>query len=148
MSVVLITGCSSGFGKLAALEFARRGDRVYASMRDLSKSQPLLSDAAKEGLEIDTIRLDVTEPSSIDAAVKQILDQAGRIDALVNNAGVVALGPVEYFSDGELTKVLETNVIGLIRTTRAVLPSLRAQGGGTIINIGSISGLISWPLGG
>ena len=85
MSVVLITGCSSGLGKLAALEFARRGDRVYASMRDLGKSQPLVSAARAEDLDIETIRLDVTQSPSI--------------DVLVNNAGMFAVGPVEYFSD-------------------------------------------------
>jgi NAD(P)-dependent dehydrogenase (short-subunit alcohol dehydrogenase family) len=99
MSVVLITGCSSGLGKLAALEFARRGDRAYASMRDLGKSQPLVSAARAEDLDIETIQLDVTQSPSIDAAVERILDQEGRIDVLVNNAGMFAVGPIEYFSD-------------------------------------------------
>ena len=146
MANVLITGCSSGFGKLAALEFARRGDTVYASMRNLERSDALRREAAAEGLEVECLRLDVTDPKTIQAAIDQIGRDAGGVDVLVNNAGVVTLGPIEYVHDEELRDLLDTNVLGVVRVTQAVLPYMRRKRNGVVINIGSISGLVANPL--
>ena len=148
MSVVLITGCSSGFGKLAALEFARRGDTVFASMRDTKKSGPLLEEAKAAGVTVEVIPLDVTDRTSAEAAVSEVLRQAGRIDVLVNNAGVGTHGPIEDFDDDEVHKIFDTNVYGVIRATRAVLPTMRSQRSGTVINVTSIAGRVTGPYGG
>src|SRR6266478_3636419 len=101
MSVVLITGCSSGFGKLAALEFARRGDNVFASMRNASKSDGLEQAAKADSLDINVVELDVTKTESVNRAAKDVLARAGRIDVLVNNAGIGTHGPVEDYDDDE-----------------------------------------------
>ncbi len=148
MSVVLITGCSSGFGKLAALEFARRGDTVFASMRNTKKSGPLLEEAKTAGVSLEVIALDVNDRKSVEAAVAGVVQRAGRIDVLVNNAGISTGGPIENFDDDEIQHVFDTNVFGLIRVTRAVLPTMRAQAGGTVINVSSIAGKVSAPYGG
>src|SRR5438093_11944746 len=97
MAVVLITGCSSGFGKLAALEFARRGDNVFASMRNTAKAGELQEAAKAEKLEVNVVELDVTKTESADRAVKDVLARAGRIDVLINNAGIGTHGPVEDY---------------------------------------------------
>ncbi len=148
MFLVLITGCSSGFGKLAALEFARRGDTVFASMRDTAKSGPLLEEAKAAGVAVEVVPLDVTDRASVEAAVSDVLRRAGRLDVLVNNAGVGTHGPIEDFDDDEVRKIFETNVHGVIRVTRAVLPAMRAQRSGTIVNVSSIAGLVTGPYGG
>jgi len=148
MAVVLITGCSSGFGRLAAVEMARRGDVVFASMRDLSKAGGLRGDADGAGVSIEIVELDVTSRHSVDAAVSQVLAKAGRIDVVVNNAGIGVWSPVECYSDEEMGAAFETNVFGVHRVTRAVLPAMRKQRSGTIVLISSISGFYTWPFGG
>jgi NAD(P)-dependent dehydrogenase (short-subunit alcohol dehydrogenase family) len=149
MAVVLITGCSSGFGKLAAIEFARRGDAVFASMRNTAKAGHLTDDPAAAGLEFHVLELDVSDQKSIDDAVDEVLHVGGgRIDVLVNNAGIGIHGPVEECDDDEIAQVFETNVFGLVRLTRAVAPHMRAQGGGTIVNVSSLAGKVTPPFGG
>ena len=148
MSVVLITGSSTGFGKLAALEFARRGDSVYASMRNTAKSDALTSEAKAANLAVNIVALDVANRASVDAAVANVVKEAGRIDVLVNNAGIGIHGPLEDCDDDEIQAVLETNVLGVIRAARAVAPHMRAQGSGTIINVSSLAGKVSAPFGG
>jgi len=148
MSVVLITGCSSGFGKLAAVEFARRGDTVFASMRNAAKSGPLLDAAKAASVSVEVVELDVTDARSVDAAVADVLRRAGRIDVLVNNAGLGIHGPLEDSDDDEVQRVFDTNVFGLLRVTRAVAPHMRAQGTGTIVNVGSLAGKVTAPFGG
>lgn len=145
MAVALITGCNSGFGFLTALELARRGDVVFATMRNLGKAEPLRRQALDEGLDISIVDLDVRDEGSVRAAVGKIHAEAGRIDALVNNAGVAAVGPLEEFDDAAVLKVFDTNVFGILRVTRAVLPIMRAQASGTIVNISSTSGLAVFP---
>ena len=137
MSIVLVTGCSSGFGKYAAVEFARRGDTVFASMRDASKSGPLLDEAKSAGVSVEIVLLDVNDGASAETAVSQVLSEAERLDVLVDNAEISLSGPVEDFDDDEVAPILETNVYGLLRVTRATLPAMRSQGGGTIINVSS-----------
>ncbi|TCP30890.1 NADP-dependent 3-hydroxy acid dehydrogenase YdfG [Scopulibacillus darangshiensis] len=142
MRVALITGCSSGFGLLSALAFARRGNKVYATMRDLSKDGDLQSITNSEQLPIIILKLDVTDDHSVKQAVSKVLDKEGRIDVLVNNAGMGCLGSVEFLSDTMLRTAFETNFFGVIRMLRAVLPAMRAQGSGTIVNVSSIDGRI------
>jgi NAD(P)-dependent dehydrogenase (short-subunit alcohol dehydrogenase family) len=148
MSVVLITGCSSGFGKLAALEFARRGDKVFASMRNTAKATALLDAAKTAGTALQVIELDVNDSASISKAVDQVEKTAGPIDVLVNNAGIGTHGPVEDFDDDEVLSIFNTNVFGVIRVTRSVLPSMRARKSGTIVTVGSLAGKVSAPFGG
>ena len=148
MSVVLITGCSSGFGKLAAVEFARRGDKVFASMRNTAKATALLDAAKTAGTALQVIELDVNDPTSISKAVEQVEKTAGPIDVLVNNAGIGTHGPVEDFDADEVLSIFNTNVFGVIRVTRAVLPSMRARKSGTIVTVGSLAGKVSAPFGG
>ena len=125
---MLITGSSSGIGRAAAERFAARGWRVFASMRRPVAGVPLLARAAEKGWKVSTPALDVTRDDSVAAAVDAILRETdGRLDALVNNAGYYAWGPLEETSPDELRAQLETNVIGVHRVTRAVLPAMRAR---------------------
>jgi NAD(P)-dependent dehydrogenase (short-subunit alcohol dehydrogenase family) len=148
MAVILITGCSSGFGLLTALHFARKGDTVYASMRNTSKAGDLEKACQAEDLTIEVVQLDVTDEKSVTRAVKHIMDGAGRIDVLVNNAGIGATGPVEETDDDEAKEIFETNFFGALRVTRAVLPHMRQQRAGTIVNVSSLAGRVSPPFDG
>jgi NAD(P)-dependent dehydrogenase (short-subunit alcohol dehydrogenase family) len=144
--VVLITGCSSGIGRVTAERFARAGFQVFASMRRPEGGAALRERAAAEGWPLDTPALDVTSDSSVEMGVRGVLAASGgRIDVLVNNAGYYAYGPVEETSPDELRAQLETNVVGVLRVTRAVLPAMRARGQGRIVNLSSISGLVVVP---
>ena len=141
-SVVLITGCSTGIGYETALFLAAQGHRVFATLRDLRKAGPL-KEAAK-GLPLEILPLDVDQPASVKKAVAQVAKKAGRIDILVNNAGWGAFGALEEFSDEEISAQFETNVFGLLRVTKAVLPFMRAQGGGKVLHIGSLAGRMTF----
>ena len=137
--VILVAGSSSGIGKACALEFARRGDRVYWTTRRTLGDLP-------QGLEsIEMIRMDVDDDESVRQGVHTVLEAEGRIDALVNCAGFGFGGSLEETSDEEIRAILETNLIGTLRTCRAVLPAMRAQGQGTIVNVSSIGGRIGLP---
>ena len=144
--VVLITGCSSGIGLVAAERFARAGYQVFASMRRPEAGVALRERAAAEHWALDTPALDVTSDTSVELGVRGVLAATGgRIDVLVNNAGYYAFGPLEETSPAELRAQLETNVVGVLRVTRAVLPAMRARGQGRIVNLSSISGLVVVP---
>lgn len=143
MSNVLITGCSTGFGELAALTFADRGHRVFATMRTPGKSAAL---AART--DITQIALDVCDTDSVNDAVAQAIAAAGSLDILVNNAGIETFGAVHLFSDDEVARQFDTNVTGVVRMARAVVPHMRANGGGAIVNVGSLAGLVGTPYGG
>jgi NAD(P)-dependent dehydrogenase (short-subunit alcohol dehydrogenase family) len=147
VSTVLITGSSTGFGYLTALGFARQGHTVFASMRNLDKAGPLQEVAAGEGLDLTVIQLDVTDAESVERAVKEVL-AAGPLDVLVNNAGIELRSSIEDAGDAEILAQLDTNVLGLVRVTRAVLPSMREHRAGVIVNISSIAGLVARPFGG
>jgi len=148
MAVVVITGCSSGFGMLAALEFARRGDSVYATMRNTAKADRLHAGAEAAGAAVKLLQLDVNDIRSVGAAIEEVIRREGRIDVLVNNAGISIDGPVEDFDDDEVLVVFETNLFGVIRVTRAVLPQMRSQGSGTIVTVGSLAGKATAPFNG
>ena len=145
MAVVLITGCSSGFGLLSALHFARKGDTVYASMRNTAKAGALEEAREKEKLSIEVVQLDVTDEGSVTGAVRQVIDGAGRIDVLVNNAGIGAHGPVEDTDDDEAKEIFETNFFGALRVMRAVAPGMREQKSGTIVNVSSLAAVVTPP---
>lgn len=137
---VLITGCSSGFGKLAALTFQKRGWNVIATMRSPEKETELNQ---MDGILVS--RLDVTDQKSIDESVRLVLDRFGRIDVLVNNAGYGGFGLYEQIPVEEIRSMFETNVFGLMNVTRAVLPHMRSRKQGVIINITSLVGILAIP---
>lgn len=144
---VLITGCSSGFGRLGAEHFARLGATVFATMRNLPRPEAAeleaLADA--DSLDIRVLEIDVTSDVEVEAGVTAALDSAGKIDVLVNNAGIALGGAIEM-QDLEATKLLfDTNVFGPQRMSRAVLPSMRANGQGLIFNVSSQLGRVIVP---
>jgi NAD(P)-dependent dehydrogenase (short-subunit alcohol dehydrogenase family) len=147
-STVLLTGTSTGFGLLAAVAFAREGHRVFATMRTPSKAGPLLEAAVAAGVEVEVLPLDVTDAASVDAAVAEVLARSGRIDVVVNNAGIEVLGAVHLLADDEVARQLDTNVTGVVRVVRAVVPTMLAQGSGTIVNVGSVAGVVGVPYSG
>ena len=137
MAIILITGCGSGFGREMAEEFARRGDEVYAAVRALPAATQATAGAAH------LLELDVTSGSSIDAAVGAVLAVAGRIDVLINNAGVHRLGAFEDMPERDLREMMEINFFGPVRLTRAVLPIMRSQRSGHVVMISSVGALVS-----
>jgi NAD(P)-dependent dehydrogenase (short-subunit alcohol dehydrogenase family) len=140
--VALITGCSTGIGYEAALRLARKGTMVFAGFRDLTKAGPLKK--AAQGLDLYFLQLDVDKPASVRRAVAKVIAQAGQIDLLINNAGYGAFGALEDFTDAEIKAQYQTNVLGLMRVTREVLPFMRARRSGRIIHIGSLAGKMTF----
>ena len=145
--VAIVTGSSSGIGHEIALILARNGFRTYASMRDLQKKSRLKSIKDEENLSLEFVQLDVTDENSVSIAIKTIYDNAGRIDILVNNAGYGLTGAFEDLCIDEIKTQFETNFYGLIRTTQAVLPFMRKQKSGIIVNISSGAGRFGYPMG-
>jgi NAD(P)-dependent dehydrogenase (short-subunit alcohol dehydrogenase family) len=144
MRIVMITGCSTGIGLVAAQHLARRGNRVYATARQPDRSSGLQAALAAEP-NLRTLPLDVTDEASVATAVETILAREGHIDALVNNAGIGTFGTIEFAPEAELRATFETNFWGVIRVTRAVLPSMRARRSGVIVNITSVAGRLAGP---
>ncbi len=136
-NVAVVTGSSSGIGLEISLELARNGFTTYATMRSLTKGSELRNVADKERLPLKFVQLDVTNDSSVSGAIQTIFDESNRIDVLVNNAGYGLTGALEDLNIDEIKSQYETNVFGLIRTTPAVLPIMRKQNSGTIVNISS-----------
>lgn len=145
LSVAVVTGSSSGIGLATSLALARKGYLTYATMRNLAKRDSIQSVADKQHLPIRVVQLDVTDENSIKKAIQSILSEAGRIDLLVNNAGYALTGAFEDIGIDEIEAQYETNVFGVIRVTQAVLPVMRKQGSGRIINISSGAGRIGYP---
>jgi NAD(P)-dependent dehydrogenase (short-subunit alcohol dehydrogenase family) len=143
--VAVVTGSSSGIGLATSIALARNGYLTYATMRNLAKRDSIQSIADKQHLSIRVVQLDVTDENSIKSAIQSILSEAGRIDLLVNNAGYVLTGAFEDIGINEIKALYETNVFGVIRVTQAVLPIMRKQGLGRIINISSGAGRIGYP---
>ncbi|MFL6523497.1 MAG: SDR family oxidoreductase [Nitrososphaera sp.] len=143
--VAVVTGSSSGIGLATSLALARNGYLTYATMRNLAKRDSFESIADKQHLPIRVVQLDVTDENSIKSAIESILSEAGRIDLLANNAGYVLTGAFEDIGINEIKALYETNVFGVIRVTQAVLPIMRKQGSGRIINISSGAGRIGYP---
>ena len=139
---VLITGCSSGVGRAAALAFLDEDWRVYATARNPADVQTL----DERGCEIAT--LDVTDEGDVERVVGRVVDEAGGIDCLVNSAGYGRIGPIEDVPTSEVHRQFDVNVYGPHRLTRAVLPHMRREGDGTIVNVSSAAGRVSFPGGG
>lgn len=142
--VILITGASSGFGALAARALASAGHTVYAGIRETNgRNAPQVAQARafadEHGVSLDVVELDVLSQDSVDAAVAQILDQRGGIDALVHNAGHMVFGPSEAFTSEQLAALYDVNVLGTQRLNRAALPHMRGQGQGLLVWVGSSS---------
>src|SRR5918911_357074 len=145
--VAIVTGSSTGIGYETSLILARNGFLTYATMRNLNKRENIKLVATKENLPIQIKQLDVTDAVSVTNAIQAISSEAGRIDVLVNNAGYGLNGAFEDLAMDEIKAQYETNVFGLIRTTQAVLPTMRRRKSGTIVNISSGAGLFGIPSG-
>jgi len=139
---ILITGASTGIGRTTALHFQRQGWNVIATMRSPENETDLA-----ETPNVLVTKLDVTDEASIDAAVAEGIAHFGQIDVLLNNAGYGAYGPLEAFSMEKIKRQFDTNVIGLLAVTKAVLPHMRKQKSGFVVNISSIGGQMTFPLG-
>lgn len=140
---VLVTGCSTGLGFETAVYLAERGFDVFATVRNLNQEADLVEAARSRGTTLNVLQLDITNKESIEAAVETVVDRAGGIFGLVNNAGIGLRGCLEDLTDDEIRSVFEANVFGTIAVTRAVLPHLREAGRGRIITISSVGGRIS-----
>jgi NAD(P)-dependent dehydrogenase (short-subunit alcohol dehydrogenase family) len=143
--VAIVTGSSSGIGKETALTLAKNNFLTYATMRDPRKGWVLKSQADKEKLPLKIVELDVTKDESIKNAIQSVSSEASRIDVLVNNAGYGLMGAFEELLIEEIKAQFETNLFGLIRTTQAVLPIMRKQNSGFIVNISSGAGRFGFP---
>ena len=145
---VLITGASGGIGRTVALYLSQRGHRVLATGRSLARLADLENEAQAASLPIWTFELDVNDPALVARQMPVILQQAGTLDVVVNNAGYGLWGCLEDLDIDEVQAQFETNLFGLLRVTQAVLPHMRQRGQGTIINVGSVAGHITSPAGG
>jgi short-subunit dehydrogenase len=146
--VAIVTGSSSGIGFETSLTLARNGFYTYATMRRLEeeKSKPLTDIAKNENLQLQVIDLDVDNDNSVANAIDTIVNERKRVDVLVNNAGYALGGPLEYAAMNEIKAQFETNFFGAVRVMQAVLPIMRRQATGKIVNITSMGGRISIPL--
>jgi NAD(P)-dependent dehydrogenase (short-subunit alcohol dehydrogenase family) len=144
--IAIVTGSSSGIGFETALALARNGFYTYATMRNLKKSTSIKKIATKEILPLKVISLDVDDDLSAKEAIQEIISEKQRIDILVNNAGYGLIGPIEDISiEEELKPQFDTNLYGVIRVTQQVLPIMRSQKSGKIINVSSIGGIVGYP---
>jgi NAD(P)-dependent dehydrogenase (short-subunit alcohol dehydrogenase family) len=148
--IVVVTGCSSGFGRQVAERLARAGDRVYATMRgttgkNVGIAGELAAVAAAEKIDLRVLEMDVCSTESVDAAAARVLAESGVPDVVINNAGQMFIGITETFSVEELTRQLDVNVVGIHRVGRAFLPAMRARGRGLFINLSSVAGRLSAP---
>lgn len=135
--IVIITGVSSGIGRVAAEEFVKRRCQVFGTVRSITKAIPL------PGVEL--IEMDVHDDASVQLGIRSIIDQTKRVDVLVNSAGMTLIGAVEETTTSEAASLFDTNVFGILRTTQAVLPHMRAQRSGRIVNVSSVLGFLPAP---
>jgi NAD(P)-dependent dehydrogenase (short-subunit alcohol dehydrogenase family) len=135
--VVIVTGVSSGIGRAAAERFAKLGCQVFGTVRDVATARPIAS--------VELVEMDVRDEALVQHAVAGIVARTGRIDVLVNNPGVTLVGAVEETAIAEAASVFDTNVFAILRTAQAVLPHMRAQGGGRIVNVSSVLGFLPAP---
>ncbi|MEE8132615.1 MAG: SDR family oxidoreductase [Nitrososphaerales archaeon] len=144
--VAVVTGSSSGIGLEIAIHLAKNGFKTYATMRNTNKSDTIKQRSQSENLSIEILQLDVTDDASVKNAINTIVEKEGQIDVLVNNAGYATIGAVEDMPTEEIKDQFDTNVFGVYRTTRAVLPTMRKQKNGRIITISSIAGFMGMPI--
>jgi NAD(P)-dependent dehydrogenase (short-subunit alcohol dehydrogenase family) len=148
--IILVTGSNSGFGRLTVETLARQGYRVFASMRAVAvrnaqAAEELRALAEREQLAVRIVELDITDDASVEQAIETIIGATGRIDVVVNNAGVSYSGPLEAFTLEQVRQQFETNVFSVLRVNRAALPYMRKQGSGLLLQIGSIGGRVALP---
>ena len=143
MAVVLITGCSSGIGLATARHFARLGDEVHAGVRHPSTAWELTAAIESDKLKIAPLTLDVDDDASVRRGVQEVIARSGRIDVLVNNAGIGGGGPIEDVPIEFAKSMFETNYFGTIRMIQAVLPGMRERRSGAIVNVSSIAGRLA-----
>ncbi len=142
-TVAVVTGSNSGIGRAAAVDLAAKGWTVYGTMRSLDKGEKLASMAAEAGVEVHPIVCDVADTDSVNSAMAEILDQAGQIDVLVNNAGIGGNAVMEECPPELYDEVFNVNVNGIVRCSQAVVPGMRERNTGCIVNISSIAGRIA-----
>jgi len=148
--IMLITGCSSGFGRLTAETLARQGHCIYAGVRDpegrnSTAAGELRELAAGESLDLHVVDLEVTHSESIDAAVSSVIEGQGRIDVLINNAGVMNVGITEAYTAEQVRQQMEVNFLGPIQLDRAVIPWMRKQQSGLLLHVSSLAGRLVFP---
>lgn len=144
-TIALVTGASSGLGFETSLMLAEKGFQVYATMRNFKKQIDLKNEATKRNVDLTILELDVTKLDSIKSAVEFIIQEEGRIDILINNAGAGFNKTTEQATDEEINWQLNLNLMGVIRMTKAVLPIMRSQRENRVINISSVGGLVGQP---
>ena len=145
-NVALVTGCSSGIGLETAVSLAREGHFTYATMRYMKKSGDIDKIVNDEDLPIKVLVLDVDDKESIDNTIAKIMEEKGKIDTLVNNAGWGMWGTVEDVSIEEFKEQFETNFFSIIRMIQKVAPIMRKQKSGNIVNVSSVAGRIGFPV--
>src|SRR5690349_17441835 len=147
---ILVTGSTSGFGRLTVETLARQGYRVFAGMRaaagkNAPAAEALRALAQRERLSLQIVEIDVTDDASVERAIAEIIETTGRLDVVVNNAGVSYSGPLEAFTLEQVRQQFETNVFGMLRVNSAALPHMRRLGSGLLLQIGSIAGRLALP---
>jgi NAD(P)-dependent dehydrogenase (short-subunit alcohol dehydrogenase family) len=143
MPVALITGTSTGIGLATALEFGRQGHDVWAGVRNPAAATDLREAIDKERLPVRVVALDVDDEGSVQRGVTEVLDKSGRVDVLVNNAGIGGGGPIEDVPVDWVKTLFETNYFGVLRVTQAVLPGMRERRAGAIVNVSSVAGRLA-----
>ncbi len=144
--IAIVTGSSSGIGFETALALAREGYFTYATMRDTKKGNNITEIAKKENLKLEILELDVDKEDSVKNAINKVVKEKGRIDLLVNNAGYGLFGCLEDISMEELKAQFETNFFGVVRVLQAIIPTMRRQKSGIIVNVSSVAGKIGFPV--
>src|SRR3984893_2731888 len=147
---ILVTGSTSGFGRLTVETLARQGYRVFAGMRaaagkNAPAAEALRALAQRERLALQIVEIDVTDDASVERAIAAIIETTGRLDVVVNNAGIAYSGPLEAFTLEQVHQQFDTNVFSVLRVNRAALPHMRKQGSGLLLQIGSIAGRLALP---
>jgi NAD(P)-dependent dehydrogenase (short-subunit alcohol dehydrogenase family) len=142
-SVAVVTGANSGIGRATAIQFAAQGYRAIGTVRDRQRATKLGTMAAERSVEVELVELDVADDESVRRGFAEILDRTGRIDVLVNNAGVAGNGVVEETTPSDYLDVMNVNLCGAVRCTQAVLPGMRERGSGAIVNITSVVGRVA-----
>jgi NAD(P)-dependent dehydrogenase (short-subunit alcohol dehydrogenase family) len=143
--ITVVTGANSGIGRATAVHLAEAGHTVYGTVRSVGRADKLEAAAAAVGVTVQLVELDIASDASVEHGFAEILDRAGRVDHLVNNAGVAGNGVVEETTPERFLEVMNVDLCGAIRCARAVLPQMRERGSGTIVNISSVAGRFGAP---
>lgn len=143
--IVLITGTSTGLGVATAVQAAQAGHTVYATMRNTQKRDSLDAAAQAAGVSLNVVQLDVQDTASVNAAVDAVINEQGRIDVLINNAGMGYVRSLEQAEEADIQKILDINYTGVVRCIKAVIPHMRKARAGHVINISSVGGLVGQP---